>query len=163
MSIQSIERTKQLALHVGLSAEFIHHQQSGKTTEDAVVALGIDAGSIIKTLILHASKEDLFIAAVILGSDRLSCHMLASLAGVKSLRFASPEQIEKLTGFELGGVPPLAVKYCNRAFVDSLVVRKDSVVGAGGDDHCGMKFSPEDLLTRLPITVANISERSTQV
>ena len=68
-----------------------------------------------------------------------------------------PEQVEKLTGFQLGGVPPLAVASCTKAFMDEKVVKKDLVVGAGGDEHCGMRFAPQDLLSVLAIDVVTIS------
>jgi Cys-tRNA(Pro) deacylase len=152
-----IEKAKEMAAAVGLSAEFIEHEQSGKTTDDAVAALGIPASSILKTLILHSSGDEVFFGVIILGDDRLDFKKVAKLASVKKLRLASPEQIEKLTGFQLGGVPPLAVTFCTKGFIDEKVLQKDVVVGAGGDEHCGMRFVPRDLTRAIDIEVASIA------
>ena len=39
-----------MAHQAGIAADFLPHSQSGKTTADAVQALGIDAANILKTL-----------------------------------------------------------------------------------------------------------------
>lgn len=158
MSTQSIERARSMAQETGLAADFLFHAQSGKTTDNAVQALGIDAANILKTLILHANREGIFVAGIILGTDRLDQKKLASLSGVKKLHFASPEQIRTLTGFEIGGVPPLAVSFCSRAFIDQKVLERDFVIGAGGDDHCGMRFCPKEFVRKVHIDIGDISE-----
>lgn len=158
MSKESVDRARLMAQRAGLVVDFLPHSQSGKTTEKAALALGTDAANILKTLILYESEEGIFVAGIILGTNRLALKKLALLSGTKKLRFASPEQILALTGFEIGGVPPLAVSCCSRAFIDQKVLEKDFAIGAGGDDHCGMRFSPKEFAQKMRIVVADISE-----
>jgi prolyl-tRNA editing enzyme YbaK/EbsC (Cys-tRNA(Pro) deacylase) len=148
-----VEQAKALAHKFDLTADFIAHQESGKTTADAERALGCDASQIIKTLILRASRENQWIGVVILGSDRLDTKAVASAAKMKKLRFADPEEVSKLTGYCIGGVPPMAVSFCNQSFVDRRVITKDFVIGAGGNEFHGMKFSPAEFTSKLNVTI----------
>jgi Cys-tRNA(Pro) deacylase len=152
-----IEKAKTMAYQVGLKSDFIMHEKSGKTTEDAVSALGVAADNIIKTLILFASKENKYVGTIILGTDKVDQKKVAKLSKVKKLRFSSPDQIEKLTGFVIGGVPPLAIKFCDECYIDNKVLEKEFVIGAGGDEHCGIKFSPTEFKEKVKIAVSSIS------
>lgn len=153
----AIDRAKRLASCVGLRAQFMMHEQSGKTTSQASAALETASENIIKTLVLHAPREDVFIACIILGSDRLDVRRVAELVGVKKLRFATPQQIESVTQFRIGGVPPVAVSSCDRRIIDRNVLRRALVTGAGGDEYCGMRFSPGDLAASMSLELADIS------
>lgn len=158
MENSQIEKAKNMVKEIDLDAEFIMHEKSGKTTEEAAVALGVTSDNILKTLILYASNEDKYIGTIILGNNRLDFDKVAELSNVKIVRFAQPDQIEKLTGFKIGGVPPIAVKLCNESFIDEKVVRKSFVIGAGGDEHFGLKFNPSELQEKLNLKVSNISQ-----
>ena len=67
MIYENIEKAKELAKEYKLKAEFIIHKESGKTTQQAEDALGVDSSNILKTLILYASKEELFFGAINIG------------------------------------------------------------------------------------------------
>lgn len=153
----NIQRAEKLAKDLEIKAEFILHEKTGKTTEDAEEALGVSPDNILKTLILYASKEKKYIGAIILGSDRLDMKKLAKISEVKKLRFANNDQIQKLTGFAIGGVPPTAIKFCSAMFIDNKVYEKKFVVGAGGDEFCGMKFAPKHFSERLNLKFVNIT------
>lgn len=151
MNKHNVERAKKMANDFSLDAEFIIHDETGKTTEDAEKALGISSENILKTLILYASKKDKYVGVIILGSDRLNIKKIAKISNSKKLRFASNEQIEKLTGFSIGGVPPLAINFCSQKYIDNKVCGKEFVIGAGGDEFCGMKFVPKQFLEKIQI------------
>lgn len=152
-----INKARQLAKEINLASEFISHEKSGKTTEQAEIALGVGSDSILKTLILYASKEDFFYGAIILGNSKLNIKKLAKLVQVKKLRFANNDQIFNLTGFNIGGVPPLAIKYCKNSFLDKNVLEKQFVIGAGGDEYCGLKFSPKEFVEKTSIVVEELT------
>ena len=152
-----IEKTKELVERIGLKGEFIIHDESGKTSGEAASALGVPPDKILKTLIMFAPKERKFIGTLLLGTDRLNINKLTNLMQVRKLQFASPDQIKELTGFIIGGVPPVAVLSCDDACIDENVLKKDFVVGAGGDEHCGFKVNPNELVKKLKLKVASIS------
>lgn len=157
MNKTGIERAKELADEYGIDAEFIVHEQTGRTTEDAGKALGISVNDILKTLILYDSRNDRYIGVIILGSDRLDFKKLARISDSRKLRFASDEQIEKLTSFAIGGIPPIGIKFCSNSYMDRNVYEKAFVIGAGGDEFCGMQFNPKQLLDKLDVELVEVT------
>lgn len=151
-----ISNAKSLVEKININAKFIPHDQSGKSTDNAVSALGVSADTIIKTLILYDSKKLLYIGVIILGTDTLDTKKITILSDSKKLSFANEFQIRELTGFKIGGVPPMAVMFCSKAFIDLNVISKDRVIGAGGSEFCGLEFSPKEFITKLSIVVDNV-------
>ncbi|MBV6419572.1 MAG: Proline--tRNA ligase [Ignavibacteriaceae bacterium] len=139
-----------------LVCEFIYHERSGKSTSDAVNALGIDRDMILKTLILYAKKEKIYIGTIIPGNERLNMDKVKTLTLVKNLRFAKNVEIERVTGFSIGGIPPFSVLQCTYSFIDSNVIKKNFVVGAGGSEYCGIKFNPLEFQKIIKISVADL-------
>ena len=155
---EKIAVAQRQAQDIALSIEIIYHEKSGKSTDQAVEALGATANMVIKSLVLYASKEDVFVGFIILGTNQLDIKKACRAAGVKKLRFASPEQIGALTGFDIGGVPPTALQRCSALFLDSKVIEQKFVIGAGGDEHCGMKFSPKQFLEKTEAGLSDVTK-----
>lgn len=156
MNNDFITKTETLSREINLSVEFIFHQNSGKTSNQATKALGVDYSFILKTLILFAPKEFEFFGVVFLSNDMLDIKKIISLVNVKKIVFASDEQVYGLTGFYIGGVPPLAIKFCKCSFIDKKVINKPYVIGSGGDEYCGLKFNPYEFVEKAKITVVNL-------
>ena len=156
-SESQISKAKQLVQDINLDAEFIYHEKSGKTTEDAEIALGIDSSNIIKTLILYDSKNLMYVGAIILGDCKLDVKKLIAISGAKKLSFASDTQISELTGFQIGGVPPLAIRDCGKRYIDNRVLKREFVIGAGGNEFCGLKFSPKEFISKCDIEIGDVA------
>ncbi len=109
---------------------------------------------IIKTVILYS--EDLGgVAAIVTGDRSVDLEKLASLLGTE-LRPASPEEVRELTGYPVGGVPPVC--HGLLTVVDYLVLDREYVIGGGGDEFTLIKISPQDILAFNKALVANISK-----
>ena len=155
-----ITYVREVAERLSFECEIFYHEATGKTTEDAEKALGLDSKYIIKCLLLK-SKKDEYIGAIIRGSDRLDFKSLEAISGYKGLRLAKEEDIRSELGFEVGGVP--AVIFSEKkipTYVDPKVLGLDYVVGSGGTPFHGMKFNPSQLVNKLGYKPNNISIRS---
>ena len=93
-----------------------------------------------------ASKKDpkVFVACVVLATTRLDVNKrVRKLMGVSKASFASAEEMEVLTGMEVGGVTPFSLPEGLQLYVDSRIMELDWVIlGGGGRDH-KLKISPE--------------------
>lgn len=157
-SNEKVKSVEELASSLSFQYEIFYHEQSGKSTEDAVKATGLDSKEIIKCLLLK-SKDNRYIGAIIRGSDRLNFKTLETLSGYKNLRMAQSEDIERELGFELGGVPAIIFFKKNiRTFVDERVLDLDYVVGSGGTPFYGMRFDPKQLTEKLNYAKANLAQ-----
>ncbi len=96
----------QAALHeVGIDVNVIRLSESTRTATEAAQAMGCDVGAIAKSLLFLADGEPLL---VICGGDkRVDTSRVAELVGAKSLKMAPAEEVKRITGYAIGGVPPL--------------------------------------------------------
>ena len=107
-----------------------------RTVREAARAVGVGEDKIIKTIVVNCGGE--FRAYILRGTKRLD---------VKSLgcRLATPEEVLSVTGYPVGGVPPvLSIP----VFIDEELLSEDYVYGGGGDDHSLLKFRPRDLVEK---------------
>jgi Cys-tRNA(Pro)/Cys-tRNA(Cys) deacylase len=135
-----------------LSIEYvlIEHKESGKTSESAAAAMGEERGSIVKSMLLKSGKSE-YLGVVVGGDQRIDfakvreCAHTTGRFGPDKFGLARPDEIKAALGFEIGGVPPFAFYMSGiPAIVDSGVMGKDYVVGAGGDEFSGIRFSPKE-------------------
>ncbi len=110
-----------------------------KSVEQAAREVGCERSEIIKSLVL-VDEKSLPVVFIVRGDCKLDLSKARQIAGV--VRFASPSEVLELTGFEVGGVPPLG-HYC-RLYVDAKVLEKESVYGGGGDSEHLLKLSTNE-------------------
>jgi len=116
--------------------EVIALQIPVRTVREAARAVGVSEDKIIKTIVVNCGGE--FRAYILRGTKRLN---------VKSLgcRLATPEEVLSVTGYPVGGVPPvLGIP----VFIDEELLSEDYVYGGGGDDHSLLRFRPRDLVEK---------------
>lgn len=104
---------------------------------------------IIKTLIVKTTGGD-FIACVLKGGDRLDFDSV----GVE--RLATKEEVEKVTGVEIGAVCPILIGI--PVVIDKKVTGLSKVNMGSGDHLKGLEMNLPDLLKVLPeATIESIS------
>lgn len=154
-----VQYTRELASKFKFECEIFYHEESGRTTEDAIKATGLDSKHIIKCLLLK-SKNNEYLGAIVRGSDKIDFKTLEQLSGYKDLRMAQPSDVEKELDFEVGGVPAVIFSEKKiRAFVDENVLNLDFVVGSGGTPHHGLRFNPRQLVGVLNYAPAKIARK----
>lgn len=65
---------------------------------------------MFKTLIAHHDKQA--VVAIVPSSGLCSLKQLAKATGLKKVEMMKPAEAEKLTGYKVGGISPLAQKNC---------------------------------------------------
>src|SRR3954471_4390535 len=74
------------------------------TSEEAAAVRGTPLASGAKALICRA--DDRFLMIVLPADRKLASKLVRKAAGAKSLRFASREEVEQITGLAPGSIPP---------------------------------------------------------
>src|SRR4030095_2396052 len=74
------------------------------TSEEAAAVRGTPLASGAKALICRA--DDRFLMIVLPADRKLASKAVRQAAGIKSLRFASREEVEQLTALKPGSIPP---------------------------------------------------------
>lgn len=74
------------------------------TSEEAAAVRGTPLASGAKALICRADER--FVMIVLPADRKLASKAVRRTGGIKSLRFASREEVEQLTGLQPGSIPP---------------------------------------------------------
>src|ERR671925_346287 len=97
------------------SAEVIRVPDSTRTAVEAAAALGTSVAQIVKSLVFIADDQPLLVLTS--GSERVSLDKVRAIVG-GDVRRADADTVKRLTGYAIGGVPPLAHASPARVLMD---------------------------------------------
>lgn len=111
----------------GLGGEIIILDKLVKTVEQASKATGMPPSNIIKSLVFISDKGPVLV--IVPGDRKVDTYKLERIVG--KCRLAKPYEVKEVTGFSVGGMPPVGVPL--RTIVDKSLLDKKDVIGGGGD------------------------------
>jgi prolyl-tRNA editing enzyme YbaK/EbsC (Cys-tRNA(Pro) deacylase) len=116
------------------------------TAEAAARAVDAPLGSIVKSLLFLADGQPLLV--LVAGDQRADVKRLRAELGLskRRLRIARPGEVRELTGFEVGGVPPVGHRALLRTLVDRSLGRFARVWAAAGSGHAVFPVAYERLI-----------------
>ncbi|KGJ89661.1 Cys-tRNA(Pro) deacylase [Colwellia psychrerythraea] len=124
--------------------EYSHDASSDSYGEEAAQKLGISTERVFKTLVVSIDSKVL-IVAIIPVSSMLSMKLIAKAFGGKKAVMALKSDVERSTGYVLGGVSPLGQKKRLRTFIDSSASQYTSLFVSAGKRGLEIELSPKDL------------------
>jgi Cys-tRNA(Pro) deacylase len=137
---------------LGVSVRPREFSESTRTAADAALAIGVDLGQIVKSLVFSVDGE--VVVALVSGDNLLDEDKLAKAAGGTSARREDADTVREATGFPVGGVPPFGHREPLRMFVDEDLLQYDEVWAAAGTPHVNFALTPDELVraTRPVVT-----------
>ena len=124
------ERVRDALQAAGANVELVDIEDSGHTAELAADAVGVEVGSIVKSLVFLADGEPVLV--LVAGDRRADWAKLKALLGARRVMIADAERVRQETGFDVGGVPPLGHRRPLATWVDASLSRFDTVYAAAG-------------------------------
>jgi len=82
---------------------------------------------------------------------------LAKQLGFKDIRLATPEEVIKFTGYEIGGVAPFDINY--PIFVDKDLLNEEIIYVGGGDKKHLLKVRVEDIIKNNKTTIIEVPKK----
>lgn len=151
------ERVAEAMRARGLTSPIERFAEGTATALDAANALGCELGQIVKTLILMADGRPTVVLAA--GDRQVDTAALARLLGVsrKRLKMASAEQVFELTGYRVGGVPPVGLPGEWDVIADDSLERFTRVWAAAGAGDALFGTGREELLAATGAQLAPVS------
>ncbi|MCB9421540.1 MAG: hypothetical protein H6667_17175 [Ardenticatenaceae bacterium] len=124
----------------GIEAEIVHLEEVTLTVADAAEVMGVLPEQIIKTVLFLADGEPVLVIAS--GLARIAWKRLADYVGVsrRRLKTGNPEQVQAITGYVVGSVPPFGHKEKLRTIVEQSVYDQAVVYGGGGEIDAFMRL-----------------------
>lgn len=124
--------------------------------EQAAEALGIEASSVFKTLLVEVDGHP--VCAVIPVTTSLSLKALAHAHGGKRASMMDPARAQRLTGYVVGGISPLGQRTASPTYLDDSALSLSRVYISAGRRGWEISLSPTDLITLTQGTVAALGE-----
>ncbi|MED1794823.1 YbaK/EbsC family protein [Brevibacillus nitrificans] len=115
-----------------------------KTSEAAADALGVEVGQIAKSILFRAQDQYAMIVAA--GDVRIHAKQIKAVFQGAKGKMASPDEVEAVTGFQVGAVCPFALLQEVPVFVDASLQRFDVVYTAAGIAESLLAVTYEQLL-----------------
>lgn len=114
---------------------------------EAAQELGVEARSVFKTLVVELDHDG-FGVCVVPVEMRADLKAAAAALGAKKAKLAQPADVQRLTGYVLGGVSPLGQRTTLPTVVDESAGKLERVYVSGGRRGLDVGLAPQDL-TRL--------------
>jgi prolyl-tRNA editing enzyme YbaK/EbsC (Cys-tRNA(Pro) deacylase) len=162
----SVDRTQQRQssaerVRAALAANGVHPARvkefadSTATAVDAAAAIGTSVGRIVKSLVFMAGERPILVLAS--GPNRVDLRKVAALVGQPIAR-ANADQVRELTGFAVGGVPPIGHTQPLMTLIDRDLLEHDEVWAAAGTPNSVFAIDPHDLVRITAGAVADVAQ-----
>jgi Cys-tRNA(Pro) deacylase len=130
---------------------------STRSAADAALAIGVDLGQIIKSLVFSVDGE--VVVALVSGDNLLDERKLAACAGGDRVWREDADTVRDATGFPVGGVPPFGHREPLRVFVDEDLLGYEELWAAAGTPHVNFSILPSELLKATGGIVCDLAQR----
>ena len=124
-----------------------------RTSADAAREVGCEVAQIAKSIIFRAA-DGRGVLVIASGANRVNEAAVTALIG-QPIGRATPDFVREVTGYAIGGIPPLAHATRARTFIDRNLLAFGTVYAAGGTPHAMFPISPADLVRVAQGTVAD--------
>jgi prolyl-tRNA editing enzyme YbaK/EbsC (Cys-tRNA(Pro) deacylase) len=135
---------QQRARGAGLDIDIRELADSTRTAAEAAAAVGVEVGQIVKSLIF-SGNTDSPVLVLCAGDRRVDTAKLGN-----DVKPARAEEVRAVTGFSIGGVPPLGHDRPLRTIVDESLRRFDAVWCAAGTPHAVFRIDTDALIGAIP-------------
>jgi len=114
------------------------------TSEEAAAVRGTPLASGAKALVCKA--DDRFVMIILPADRKLASKAVRKSEGIKSLRFASREEVEQLTGLAPGSIPPFGSLFGLPTWCDERLAEHPRINFNAGDHAISISMTYADFL-----------------
>ncbi len=123
---------------------YAHDSSAESYGLEAAEKMGVPGERVFKTLVVSLDGKELAVGVVPVLS-KLSMKLIAKSVGAKKAVMADASDVERSTGYVLGGVSPLGQKKRLKMIIDSSAERHETVYVSAGRRGLEIELSPVDL------------------
>lgn len=141
MAQDVFSRLQNLLAQRGILFDVLHHAPV-YTSQQAAHVRGTSLASGAKALICKA--DDRFVMFVLPADRKLASKLVRQTLGIKSLRFASQEEIEQLCGLAPGAIPPFGSLFGLATYCDLHLAEVPQINFNAGDHAISISMAYSD-------------------
>lgn len=140
----SAQKIQNLLIEQGYHLTVIEHAESTRTAQEAADRAGCTLGQITKSLIFRGRDSGKPILVLTSGANRVNEKRITEYAGEHILR-ADADFVRAVTGFAIGGVPPLGHVEKMETYLDEDLLQYATIWAAAGTPNAIFELTPAQL------------------
>jgi prolyl-tRNA editing enzyme YbaK/EbsC (Cys-tRNA(Pro) deacylase) len=140
----SAQKIQDLLHSLGYRYTVIEHAESTRTAQEAADRAGCELGQIVKSLIFKGKESNKPILVLTSGANRVDEKRISAYAG-ESIGKADAEFARAVTGFAIGGVPPIGHVETIETYLDEDFLQYEKVWAAAGTPNAIFELKTSDL------------------
>ncbi len=148
-------RVAEAAKTLGLAIDIVQHEAPTRTAEEAAAACGCDVAQIIKSLVFRGKTSGKPYLLLVSGKNRVNEKGVAAHLGEK-LERPDATYVREVTGYAIGGIPPLGHATKLDTFVDTDLMDFATVWAAAGTPNTVFEVRPKALADAVGASVIGV-------
>lgn len=149
------QKVQDLLIARGFDCTVIEFAESTRTAQEAADRAGCSLGQITKSMIFKGKNSSKPILVLTSGANRVNEKLISTYSGEPIVR-ADADFVRTVTGFAIGGVPPLGHSQPMETFVDEDLLQYPTIWAAAGTPNAIFELTPGALLELTAGHVAKI-------
>ncbi|RLG55473.1 MAG: YbaK/EbsC family protein [Thermoproteota archaeon] len=140
----------------GIEFRIFEFDKPTRTVREAAERLGTSEDNVVKSLLFITGSGP--VLAIVAGTQRVDARKLAEAVGAGWARLATRSEVEAITGYPAGALPPVGHKTKLKTIIDPAVLKLDKVYAGGGAPNALLEISPQDILKLAGGRIVEVSE-----
>ena len=140
----SAQKIQDLLHSRGYKFTVIEHAESTRTAQEAAERAGCELGQIVKSLIFRGKISGKPILVLTSGANRVDEKRISEYAG-ESISRADADFVRTVTGFAIGGVPPIGHAEKMETYLDEDFLQYQVIWAAAGTPNAIFELKTEEL------------------
>jgi Cys-tRNA(Pro) deacylase len=141
----SAQKVQNALLALGYSGQVVEHEASTRTAVEAAEAAGCEVGQIVKSLVFRLQPANQAVLVLVSGPNRVHEKHLGRLLG-GTLERPDADFVREVSGYAIGGVPPVGNKTPMPTYVDEDLLQYTAVWAAAGTPNAVFQVAPQELV-----------------
>jgi len=152
----SARKVADAAHAAGLAVTVVERAESTRTAEEAAAACGCGVAQIVKSLVFRGATSGKPYLMLVSGTNRLNEKGVASVLG-ESLTRPDAAYVREVTGYAIGGIPPLGHASAMQVFIDRDLLGFDVVWAAAGTPRAVFAVAPGALADAIGARIITVT------
>ena len=141
----SAQKIQNILEGLGPNYKVVEFAESTRTAQEAANRVGCQLGQIVKSLIFMGRSSNKGILVLTSGVNRVDENKISRYV-VESIGRADPEFVRTVTGFAIGGVPPVGHVQPLETYIDEDLLQYTNVWAAAGTPNAVFQMPSSDLV-----------------
>lgn len=138
------QKVQDLLSEGGFDCKVVEHAESTRTAQEAADRAGCTLGQITKSLIFKGKSSNKPVLVLTSGANRVDERRISEYAG-EAIGRAEADFVRSVTGFAIGGVPPLGHAQKMETYLDEDLLQYPTIWAAAGTPNAIFELKPADL------------------